>query len=238
MHEASPDVIALQETMCGGRTFPQGDLEACGYDVVHHGGEGGRGGVALLSRVGFDDVVKGISGAVAPLDEPRSISATCGSLRVHTAYAPNGRKVGTSHHQIKLAWFSLFGEWLSADGLGEMPTLVMGDLNIAPTDADIWEPSRYRKRNLTSPPERRAFEALLDRGLRDLVRAQAPNDRLFTWWNRRSDFFETDRGWRLDHALGSPDVANRLENVWIERAVRAAPGSSDHAPLLVQLRDE
>lgn len=235
MDRHEPDVMCLQETKCPRERFPVRDFTERGYEVAPFGGDGGRGGVALLSRVGMDDPVLGIPGAVAPFNEARTVAATCGDLRVHTVYAPNGRKVGTDPHRLKLAWFELLGRWLDIDGLGERPIMLIGDLNIAPLDIDIWEPSRYRKRNLTSPPERAAFNSLLDRGFVDLVREQFGDDHVYTWWNRRSDFYESDRGWRLDHALADAGTAGRVGSVWVDREERGREGSSDHAPLVVDL---
>ncbi len=177
----------------------------------------------------------GIPGAKPPLAEPRSISASVASLRIHTLYGPNGQKVGQRSHQVKLAWLSLFGSWLEIDGLGMRPTLVVGDLNVAPLDIDVWDASRYRKRNLTSPVERQAFAELLDRGLVDVARQHLGDRPGFTWWNRRSDFYDTDRGWRLDHVLADPSTAAAVTSFAIDRAERGRPGSSDHAPLVTVL---
>lgn len=234
------DVLCLQEIKCVPEKFPRHAFADLGYECVVHSAaarstDAGRGGVAMVSRVDLDDVALGIPGAVAPLHEPRTISASVRGLRLHTLYAPNGRKVGQPSHAIKLAWFELFGSWLSIDGLGARPTLVMGDLNIAPSDLDIWEPKRYRKRNLTSPAERAAFADLLARGLVDVVRDRLGDDHVFTWWNRRANFYETDRGWRLDHVLADPKTAEGITHLSVDREERGKPGASDHAPLLIQV---
>lgn len=229
-----PDVICLQETKAGPSKFPQRPFNDRGYELTIHGGDDGRGGVAIASRMPVEHVSCGIPGAVAPLNEPRSISVTVAGLRLHTVYAPNGRKVGTTHHAIKLAWFSLLASWLELDRADDDRQILIGDLNIAPLDIDIWEPSRYRRRNLTSPPERQCFEALLaDGALVDVVRATYGDDHVFTWWNRRSDFYETDRGWRLDHMLADPATAAQVRSLTVDRAERGRDGSTDHAPLLV-----
>ncbi len=237
LDQTQPDVACWQETKCPERRFPRHAFTQRGYELAVTDA-GGYGGVAIASRVGLAEVNIGIPGAKAPLNEQRSISATCDGLRVHTIYAPNGRKVGTRHHDIKLAWFSLLGAWVEMDGLANgQPTVVIGDFNIAPHDHDIWEPHRYRKRNLTSPPEREAFGQTLDRGLVELRSTDGDDDDTpqFTWWNRRSDFFETDRGWRLDHALADPVTASHVSSVWVDRSERSKPGCSDHAPLIVDL---
>ncbi len=215
--------------------FPRGPFMERGYELAV-GGSGGQGGVALLSRSGLERVEVGIPGATAPLDERRTVSADVAGMRIHTVYAPNGRKTGTRHHDIKLAWLDLFRAWVRMDGLDDgQPTLVIGDLNIAPSDLDVWEARRYRNRNLTSPPERESFQKLLDAGLVDVIRDHHGEEPVFTWWNRRSDFYETDRGWRLDHALADPITAARVERAFIDRAERGRDGSSDHAPLVVDL---
>lgn len=233
-----PDVVCMQETKAGPRKFPtQGFIER-GYQLAVHGGSDGRGGVAVASRLEMHDITLGIPGAVAPLNEPRSISATIDGIRVHTAYAPNGRKVGTHHHQVKIAWFTLFTALLEAERPDYPRTIVAADLNIAPLDVDVWDASRYRKRNLTSPVEREAFNALLAQAeLVDVVRRHFGNDAVFTWWNRRSDFYESDRGWRLDHILTSPSTAETVSDLVVDRAERGREGSTDHAPLLVTLAE-
>jgi exodeoxyribonuclease III len=189
---AQPDVVALQEVMCEDRAFPRQGFAALGYEVAVHG-RAGNGGVALASRLPMTDVQRGVAGAVAPFDEPRLVSATINGVRVHSIYAPNGRKVGTDAHRFKLAWFQFLGHVVASeiDHFGDV--LLLAALNIAPTD-----------------PDRPAF----------------------TWWNRRGDFYESDRGWRLDHALATPDLAARIVSVSVDRAARSVPGP-DHAPILV-----
>lgn len=249
------DVLCMQETKCPTERFPRDGFRSAGYDLATYGGEGGRGGVAAAHRVPITDPVMGIPGAVAPLADPLSMSFSVDlsnraaddlkgtglgvapdPLRVHTCYAPNGRKVGTRHHEIKLAWFALYAAWLGIERADHPEQLVVGDLNIAPLDVDIWEPSRYRKRNLTSPRERLAFDALLDDGaLVDIVRNRFGDEAVFTWWNRRSDFYETDRGWRLDHMLATPASATRIDQLWVDRAERGRSGSTDHAPVVCDI---
>jgi exodeoxyribonuclease III len=228
-----PDVVALQEIMCDDRSFPRRGFLELGYQAVVHG-RPGRGGVALLSRLSLDDVMLGVPGAVAPFDEPRLVAATIDGMRVYSIYAPNGRKVGTDAHRFKLVWFEFLGHVLASELEDHDALLVLADLNIAPTDGDVWDPSRYQNRNLTSAPERVAYQRLIDLGLVDVVRAHNGKNAAFTWWNRRGDFYETDRGWRLDHALASPAFAARVSTASIDRRARAEPGP-DHAPIVITL---
>ena len=236
LDENELDVLCMQETKAGRTKFPKQAFEKRGYELLLHGGDDGRGGVALASRLPLSDVTLGLPGAVRPLDEPRLIAVTVEDVRLVTVYAPNGRKVGTPPHALKLAWFKLLAAWLDMEREDYDDQMLAGDLNIAPLDVDIWEPSRYRRRNLTSPPERAAFNDLLcDGELIDVVRDRFGDDHAFTWWNRRSDFYETNRGWRLDHVLATPELAGRVTSLSIDRAERGRTGSTDHAPLLVDI---
>jgi exodeoxyribonuclease III len=228
-----PDVVALQEIMCDDRSFPRRGFLELGYQVVVHG-RSARGGVALLSLLPMSEVTLGVPGAVTPFDEPRLVAATIAGMRVYSIYAPNGRKVGTEAHRFKLAWFEFLGRVLEAELEGNNELILLADLNIAPTDGDVWDASRYRNRNLTSGLERVAYQRLIDLGLVDVISDRAGANAAFTWWNRRGDFYETDRGWRLDHALASPAVAARISTASVDRLARAEPGP-DHAPIVLDL---
>lgn len=246
LDKTQPDVLAMQETRCPARLFPTASFTKLGYELIVHGGDGGHGGVAIavrnseggeptLSASAVRSVDLGIPGAVSPLNQPRSISLTWRSWRIHSIYAPNGGKAGTDAHRIKLAWFALLRQWLALERTDHEHCIVLGDLNIAPADIDVWDARRYRMRNLTSPLEREAFTALLDDGLVDVVRRRYVDLPVFTWWNRRSDFFETNRGWRLDHILTDPETAEQVSAIWIDRDERAREGSTDHAPVILDL---
>jgi exodeoxyribonuclease III len=151
------------------------------------------------------------------------------SVRVVCAYAPNGRKVGTDAHAFKVAWFELLRAVV--EHADEPDVVVAADLNVAPTDHDVWDAHRYRSRNLTSPEDRRAYQRLIDAGLVDVVRKHSGSEKLSSWWNRRGDFFESDRGWRLDHVLANSELAVHSVGVHIDREIRRLSGGSDHAPI-------
>jgi exodeoxyribonuclease III len=235
----APTVLALQETQCSALRFPRAGFRALGYDVVAHG-DGGANGVALASRVGLNDVQFGVVGAPAPFDEPRIIAANLEGSRVRVicAYAPNGRKVGTDAHRFKVAWFELLRAVVeqAMEDTDVDHVVVAADLNVAPTDNDVWDAHRYRNRNLTSPDDRRAYQRLIDVGLTDVVRAQNADGKLSSWWNRRGDFFESDRGWRLDHVLVTAPLAGACVGAHIDREIRRAVGGSDHAPIVARFR--
>ena len=228
-----PDIVLLQETKCSDATFAGLAEGFCGrgYEVAHHGADH-RNGVAIISRVGLDDVSAGFAGpSRQPYDEPRLLAATCGGIRCHTVYVPNGRELDDPHYLYKLVWL----ERLRAEIDPGRPTVCAGDFNVAPTDADIYDPARWRRRTHASPPERAAIVALTDLGLRDVAREHRPEPGLFTWWSYRPGQFEANRGLRIDLALCSPAVADRVGAVWIDRRERAGERPSDHAPLVLDL---
>ncbi len=231
-----PDVLVLQETKCTDAMFATAEIAgtyaALGYSVAHHGRDHWNG-VAILSRVGLDDVQRGFPGSNRPpFDEARVIAATCGGIRVWSVYAPNGRGLDDPHYLFKLVWFERLRSAIDSSG----PTVVAGDVNVAPTDLDIYDPVRWRRRTHASPPERAAIGALVDLGLRDVTREHLPDPGVYTWWSYRPGQFESNRGLRIDLALCTGDVADRVARVWIDTEARAATRASDHAPLVLDLR--
>ena len=233
-----PDVALLQETKCAdpGIAPFAADAGILGYELAHYGRDHWNG-VGILSRVGLDDVRRGFPGVSRPpYDEARIVSAVCDGIDVHSVYAPNGRSLGDPHYLFKLVWL----ERLRTIVRDDRSTVLAGDLNVAPTDLDIYDPVRWRRRTHASPPERAAIRALLDDGLVDVTRNALPYAGVFTWWSYRPDQFERNRGLRIDLALSSADVADRVERVWIDTDERCDDGRhgqkpSDHAPVVVDL---
>lgn len=233
-----PDVALLQETKCTDALFlgegHAGAYAALGYEVAHHGVDHWNG-VAILSRVGLADVQRGFPGLNRPpFDEARVIAATCGGVRVWSVYAPNGRELDDPHYLYKLVWFERLRAAVAAE-VATVPTLVAGDMNVAPTDLDIYDPSRYRRSTHASPPEREAIAALLDVGLIDVTRRHLDGPGVYTWWSYRPGQVARNRGLRIDLALCTPSIADRVAKVWIDVDERSAPLASDHAPLVLDL---
>ena len=235
LDERAPDVVCLQETKLGDEAFAEllgGALEDRGYAVAAHG-QGQWNGVAILSRVGLDDVVTGIEGAPdweGP--EARAVAATCGGVRVHSLYVPNGRQPDSDHYRYKLAWLGALRDVVAA---GPDDAIVLGDMNIAPTDDDVFDPEAYVGQTHVTPPERAALGALLDLGLHDVVRERWPSERIFTYWDYRAGMFHKDLGMRIDLALASGPVAARVAAAWVDRQASKGSGPSDHAPVIVDL---
>ncbi|MEM9466689.1 MAG: exodeoxyribonuclease III [Actinomycetota bacterium] len=229
------DVVLLQETKCGDADFPFASFADAGYAVAHHGVDHWNG-VAIASRVGLDEVARGFAGPQsAPFDEPRLVAATCGGIRVWSAYVPNGRALDDPHYLYKLVWLERLRAELDRAGAADGQAVVAGDFNVAPADLDIYDPKRWRRRTHASAPERDGIRHLLELGLVDIARDHHPDTHEFTWWNYRPGQFEKDAGLRIDLALLSPATAARVTAVWVDRAARAHERPSDHAPLVLDL---
>jgi len=231
---ARPDVLCLQETKLADAAFPAMAFETLGYQAAHHG-RGQWNGVAILSRVGIDDVVDGFCTGVEPDQDTRVVSATCGGVRVSSVYAPNGRAVGSEHYAYKLSWFERLRRHLelSADPAG--PVAVCGDFNVAPEDRDVWDPAAFVGATHVSQPEREALAHVMAWGLVDAFRARHEEDRLYTYWDYRAGDFHQHRGMRIDLVLATPALAGQVPFALVDRNARKGKLPSDHAPLLVDL---
>ena len=231
------DVLALQETKAREDQIPTMGLQSLGYDLAYSGLNQWNG-VALLSRVGIEDVQVGfpdMPGYGDPVAaEARAIGATCGGVRIWSLYIPNGRKPDDPHYVYKLDWLARLRA-AAAPWLGETTALV-GDWNICPTDDDVFDPAQFRNSTHVTPPERAAFQAFLDDGWAEVTREHAPG---YTYWDYYRQRFERDRGLKIDFALGSPAFASRVRVAFIDRDERdPAQGTgspSDHAPVIVDL---
>ena len=240
------DVLALQETKCRDDQFPEMMFNAIGYEVAHVG-HSQWNGVAILSRVGIADVEIGFPGmpswaakeGLDPAPEARALGATCGGVRVWSLYVPNGRTLTDPHLQYKLAWLEALrvsaGGWLTEDA--EAPVALVGDWNIAPQDDDVWDISLFANSTHVTEPERAAFHAFEDAGFQDVVRPHTPGPGVYTYWDYTQLAFPKRRGMRIDFALASPALAARVTGASIDRDERKGKLPSDHAPVIVELKD-
>jgi exodeoxyribonuclease-3 len=235
LDQRQPDVVCLQETKLSDDAFAAllgEQLVSRGYEFATHG-EVQWNGVAILSKIGLDDVVRGVAGAPGfPNPEARAVAATCGGVRVHSVYVPNGRVPGSDHYQYKLQWLAALAQDLSA---GPGDAVVCGDMNIAPTDEDVFDPEAYIGQTHVTAPEREALGQLQALGLRDVVRDRWPGKRVFTYWDYRAGMFHQDLGMRIDLVLATATVAERVRAAWVDRQARKGSGPSDHAPVIVDL---
>jgi exodeoxyribonuclease-3 len=229
------DVLALQETKAREDQLPLMGLQSVGYDVAAAGFNQWNG-VAIISRVGIEDVQVGFEGmppyGEPPAPEARALGATCGGLRIWSLYVPNGRKPDDPHYVYKLDWLAKLRDqaagWLDGDAA------LVGDWNICPTDADVFDPAQFVNSTHVTPAERAAFQAILDCGWTEVTREHAPG---YTYWDYYRQRFERDRGLKIDFVLGSPSLASRVTGAFIDRDERAGQGASDHAPVIVDLAD-
>jgi len=235
LDQRRPDVVCLQETKLADEAFMDllgEQLASRGYELALHG-EVQWNGVAILSKVGLDDVVPGVAGAPGfPLPEARAVSATCGGIRVTSVYVPNGRVPDSDHYRYKLEWLAALAEQVRS---GPSEAVVCGDMNIAPTDEDVFDPEAYIGQTHVTPPEREALAQLQAVGLRDVVRDRWPGKRVFTYWDYRAGMFHQDLGMRIDLVLATAAVSDRVRAAWVDRQARKGSGPSDHAPVMVDL---
>ena len=246
LERARPDVLLMQETKLTDADAPVEAFRNAGYELAHHG-EGRWNGVAIASRRELEGVVTNFgeplrpartedAGDDEPLAEARMIAATCDGIRVVSVYAPNGRTVGSPFYAAKLGWFERLARWLvDAADPGE-PLVLGGDFNVAPEDADVWDPRACHGGTHVSPPEREAFARLCRWGLVDAYRLHHPEPGRYTWWDYRAGHFHKNFGMRIDHLLATRPLAGRT--VWAEidrEARKGKPIPSDHAPLLVDV---
>lgn len=232
---ARPDVCCLQETKLADDAFPQLTFEALGYDAVHYG-EGRWNGVAILSKLGLDDVRTGFGDLEDPYaGEARLVAARCGALECVSVYVPNGREVGSEFWDRKLVWLERLRDWLDASFTPESPLALVGDFNVAPEDRDVWDPTAFVGATHVTDEERNALAELRAWGLEDAFRRCYEDDDLFTYWDYRRGDFHQHRGMRIDLVYVTKPAAEAVRWATIDRNARKGKQPSDHAPVVVDL---
>jgi len=230
---AQPDVLCMQETKLADSAFPALAFSALGYDSAHCG-EGRWNGVAILSRVGLEDVMAGFSDqAEDETTEARLLWATCGGVRVGSVYVPNGRMVASEHYEAKLAWLERLRRHLETGADPAANLTICGDFNVAPDDRDVWDPTKLHGGTHVSPAEREAVAAMCRWGLVDVFRDRYQERGVYSWWDYRAGDFHQGRGLRIDLVLATKAMAERATWALIDRQARKGKLPSDHAPLLV-----
>jgi exodeoxyribonuclease-3 len=235
-----PDILCMQETKVSDEQAPMMDFRALGYELVHHG-PGRWNGVAIASRIGLEEVTAGIPAADGWTDDGgRFLAATCGGVRVASIYVPNGRMVDSEFYLQKLDWLARLARWLD-DSDPETELAICGDFNVAPEDADVWDPAAAHGATHVSPREREAVAKLREWGMVDVVRNFHPEPGFFTWWDYRAGHFHKNFGMRIDHVYVTPKLAARALAADRDRDARKPstyPGiPSDHAPIVVDFAD-
>src|SRR5438132_7546155 len=246
LDRAKPDVLMMQETKLANADAPVDVFRGAGYDLAHHG-EGRWNGVAIASRSGIDGVVTNFGEPLRPAqtadvgdDEPfaeaRMISAQCGDVRVVCVYAPNGRVVGSSFYEAKLAWFDRLARWLENGVDRNAPVVIGGDMNVAPEDIDVWDIQACHGGTHVSDREREAFARLCRLEFFDAYRLRHTASGRYTWWDYRAGNFHKNFGMCIDHLLVNAALKPRVLWAEIDREARKGkPLPSDHAPLLIDI---
>jgi exodeoxyribonuclease-3 len=232
--ENGPEIICLQETKMKDQAFPAEVFSAMGYETAHHG-QGQWNGVAILSKVGLEDVVAGWDDDGPEDGDARILWATCGGVRVASVYVPNGRALDDPHYTYKLEWLEALAATTAelVYHQPELPIALMGDFNIAPLDTDVWNIDDFAGATHVSAAERQAFEAFEQIGLQDVVRPRIPTG--YTYWDYQQLRFPKNEGMRIDFILGNEAFAERVTDVSIDRDERKGEGPSDHVPVVAEI---
>jgi exodeoxyribonuclease-3 len=234
LQEHQPDVVCLQETKLADDKFPSGVFTDLGYEMVQHG-DGRWNGVAILSRLGANDAVRGF-GSAEDDHGCRIIAATCGGVRVHSVYVPNGRSLDNEFYAFKLDWLSRLRTTLDQTCTAGDSVAVCGDFNVAPDNGDVWDSDHFVGMTHVSEPERAALRNVEAWGLIDVFR-RFNEPGVFTWWDYRAGDFHQGRGMRIDLVLVSDDLAARASGAFMDRNARKGQKPSDHAPVVVDFAD-
>lgn len=230
--EAAPDVLCLQETKLADAAFPALAFEALGYETIHHG-QGQWNGVAICSRVGIEEPHAGFADGIEPDTDARLVGATCGGVRVHSVYVPNGREVGHDHYHYKLSWLARLRAHLDQTCKPDDPVIVAGDWNIIPTDIDVWDPKQFVGATHVTPEERAALDEVVGWGLVDTFRRRYPDTPgLFSYYDYTAGRFHKREGMRIDYVLSSEPLASASTLDLVDRNGRKGTKPSDHAPVI------
>ena len=222
-----PDIVCLQETKCADDQFPVLALQSAGYHSAYHG-EKSYNGVAILSKTKLRDVRASLCDEIVD-PQTRVIAARIDNVRVYSIYAPNGQAVGSPAYEYKLNWYALLRDCLTKEK--DLDLVVCGDFNVAPEDADVYDPALWRGAIMCSDGERAAFQQLCDAGLADTLRLHHKESGLFSWWDYRMLSFPKNRGLRIDAILASKSLATKCTDAGIDREMRKGKEPSDHAPV-------
>jgi exodeoxyribonuclease-3 len=238
LNEVQPDVLCLQELKCQEEQFPRMEVEAAGYNVAIHG-QKSYNGVAILSKAPMEIAV-GLPGDESD-EQSRYIEAVipwgATVLRVGCLYLPNGNPLGTEKYPYKLAWMDRLIAHAKKLLALEERLVLCGDYNVIPEARDVYDPAAWLGDALFAPPTREKFRELLALGFTDALRATTDAPKQYTFWDYQAGAWQKNNGLRIDHLLLSPQAADRLESVTIDRDMRAKDKPSDHVPVRLDLRD-
>ena len=235
LDETKPDVVCLQELKSSDETIPVKEVEAAGYGAIWHG-QKGFNGVAILARGAEPvEVRRGLDGETED-DHSRYIEADVFGLRIASIYLPNGNPLPGPKFDYKLRWMDRLNAHAATLLAQEIPVVLAGDYNVVPTDDDIWRPDGLAGDALVQPEPRAAFRRLGAQGWTDALKMRHPEAKLWTFWDYQMNAWPRDAGFRIDHLMLSPEIADRLIDAGVDRDYRGREKASDHAPTWIVLR--
>lgn len=231
--EAAPDVALLQEIKSQEESFPRLEIEALGYNVAISG-QKTYNGVAVLSKAPLEDVIASLPGDASD-EQARYLEATTFGLRVASIYLPNGNPIDGEKFPYKLAWMERLAARARDLLASEQPVVLGGDYNVCPTDDDVYDPVAFSDDALCQPESRRRFRILINLGYTEAYRALHSEPHRYSYWDYQRGAWQKDNGLRIDHLLLSPQAADRLDAVDIDRGPRGKQKASDHTPVWCRL---
>ena len=237
VNENQPDVLCMQETKMKDEVFPALTFAELGYESAHFG-QGQWNGVAIISKVGLTDVVNNFAKPIEPDNEARIISATCAGVKVVCVYVPNGRALDDDHYTYKLGWMKKLRQHADAIAKPSERLVIGGDFNIAPTDDDVWDVTKFDGATHVSAPERKVFAELCEWGLIDAFRELHPEPKVFSWWDYRNGSFHKGEGMRIDFLLATKSLMSQVEASSIDRNARKGEKPSDHVPVTITVKEK
>jgi exodeoxyribonuclease-3 len=237
LQQSAPDIACLQEIKSVDENFPREAFEALGYHVETHG-QKGFNGVAILSKLPFDEVNRGLPGADDDV-QARFIegvfSTEHGAFRVVSLYLPNGNPVDSDKFPYKLSWMTRLHSWTAERLSLEEPLVLAGDYNVIPMPEDCHDPKAWEDDALFRPESRTAFRVLRNLGMTEALRSVTDADGVYTFWDYQGGAWQKNHGVRIDHLLLSPEAAGRFRGAAVEKHVRAWEKPSDHVPVVIDL---
>jgi exodeoxyribonuclease III len=226
----APDVLCMQEIKVADEQFPGIELAAAGYQLAIFG-QKTYNGVAIASKLPMTDIVRGMDDG-DPDDHARLLAATIGGIRVITAYFPNGGEVNSDKYVYKLRWMERLRGWLERNARIDQPMVLLGDFNVAPTDADVWDPAVWQGMTLFTSAEKDRLAAIAAWGLHDAFRKHHQEPGQYTYWDYRQLSFVKKQGLRIDHVYVTAPLLEKTTACEIDREARKGKNASDHAPVI------
>jgi len=234
LKEAQPDIVCLQELKSEDHKFPEKAINEAGYRAIWHGQKSWNG-VAILSKTEIRELRNDLPGEDDEFTHSRYIEGFINGIVIGCIYLPNGNPWPGPKFDYKLRWFKRLAEHAQALVNRDLPVILIGDYNVMPTELDTYKPEKYLENALFRPESRQAYRDLINQGWTDAIRALYPNERIYTFWDHLRDAFGRNAGLRLDHFLLNKKIAGRLSIAQVDKHVRAWQGSSDHAPVWIEL---